>query len=52
MYSMSTSGGGVNTGILDPHPLHADPDPWFKIFLDPDPGLDLINKLLFFYVKN
>ena len=38
----------LNTGILDPHPLHADPDPGFEIFPDPDPGLDLINQLLFF----
>ena len=33
------------------HYLHAYPDPGFEIFADPDPGLNLINQLLFFYVK-
>ena len=35
----------MNTGIFDPHPLHADPDPGIEIFPDPDPGIDLINQL-------
>jgi len=30
-----------NFRVWDPHPFHADPDPWFEIFANPDPGFKI-----------